>query len=187
MAVPAQYRQFEGGSTYTVDGKEYLKVIGETYDDQVYTGQLKQVNGVNIVGEAATESGANGYFLPANTANKYYAEAFKFASWAAGPEGQKILATGNTLVPNQSSYAMGEYAKAEDRIMPNMWAGAYMAQEADIGDYAYFDARTWIDDWAQDLNYKVRSGEMTLTTFIDARKKRADESLQAMRIRILGR
>ena len=49
MAVPAQYREYVGGSTYEKDGKEYLKVIGETYDGEVYTGQLHVENGTPIV------------------------------------------------------------------------------------------------------------------------------------------
>ena len=103
MAVPAQYREYVGGSTYQKNGKEYLKVVGETYDGQVYTGQLHVENGTPIVGEATTAIEANGLFLPANTKNKNYDEAFKFASWVAGPEGQAILSKGNMTVPNQST------------------------------------------------------------------------------------
>ena len=187
MAVPAQYREYVGGSTYTKDGTEYLKVIGETYDGEVYTGQLHTENGTAIVGEAATASEAAGFFLPANTKNKNYDAAMKFVAWAAGPEGQKILAKGNKLVPNQMAYGTGEYADSADRLLSGMWAGAYMAQEADIGDYTYFTSLTWITEWSMTFNSDVREGKMTLTDFIAQKQDAADTGLKGMRLRIMGR
>lgn len=187
MAMPAQYREYVGGSTYTKGGTEYLKVIGETYDGAVYTGDLHMEGDTVIVGEAATESEGTGLFIPANTKNKNYDAAFKFASWLAGPEGQAILAKGNAAVPNQTSYGLGEYATSEDRIISNMWAGAYMAQKADIGDYSYFTTVTWITEWSQAFNSDVREGKMTLTQFINTKTEVANTSLKGMRFRIIGR
>ncbi len=187
MAMPAQYREYVGGSTYEKDGVDYLKVIGETYDGQVYTGELHVENGTPIVGEAATSSEGTGLFLPANTKNQNYDAAFKFASWVAGPEGQAILAKGNRLVPNQTSYGMGEYAESADRIVPNMWAGSYLAQKADIGDYTYFTSLTWITEWSMTFNSDVREGLMTLSDFIAQKKEVADTGLKGMNIRMNGR
>lgn len=187
VAVPTQYREYVGGSTYQKDGKEYLKVIGETYDGEVYTGQLHVENGTPIVGEAATASEGTGLFIPANTKNKNYEAAFKFASWVAGPEGQAILAKGNRYIPNQVSYAMGEYADAADRLIPNMWAGAYVCQNAEIGDYTYFTSLTWITEWSMTFNKDVREGSMTITDFIAQKQNAADNGLKGMRLRILGR
>ena len=187
MAVPAQYREYVGGSTYEKDGAEYLKVIGETYNGEVYTGELHVENGTPVVGEAATASEGYGLFIPANTKNQNYDAAFKFASWVAGPEGQAILAKGNRLVPNQTSYGLNEYADSADRIIPNMWAGAYLAQKADIGDYTYFTSLTWITEWSMTFNSSVREGQMTLSDFIAQKKEVADTGLKGMNIRILGR
>lgn len=187
MALPPQYREYTGGSTYTHGGKEYLKVIGETYDGEVYTGQLHMENGTPIVGECTTASEASGLFLPANTKNKNYDEAFKFISWVAGPEGQAILAKGNMLIPNHTSYGLNEYADSEDRLIPNMWAGAYVAQKADIGDYTYFTSLTWITEWSVAFNSDVREGKMTLSEFINQKQEVADTGLRGMRLRILGR
>ena len=187
MAVPAQYREYVGGSTYEKDGKEYLKVIGETYDGQVYTGELRQEGGIPVVGEVATASEATGLFIPANTKSKNYDAAFKFASWVAGPEGQAILAKGNRYVPNQMDYAMGEYSKSPDRIVSNSWAGAYTCQEAEIGDYTYFTSLTWITEWSMTFNGDVREGNMTLSEFMDQKQGVADTGLRGMRLRIVGR
>lgn len=187
MAVPAQYREYTGGSTYQKDGKDYLKVIGETYDGEVYTGELRVENGTPIVGASSTASEADGLFLPVNTKNKSYDEAFKFAAWVAGPEGQAILAKGNKSVPNQSTFGLNEYAKSADRLIPNMWAGAYVAQKADIGDYTYFPSLTWITEWSMTFNSDVREGKMTFTQFIAEKQDAADMGLKGMRLRILGR
>ncbi len=187
MTLPAQYREYAGGSTYNNGGTEYLKVIGETYDGAVYTGDLHYEGDTAIVGESTTASEASGFFIPANTKNKNYDEAFKFISWAAGPEGQKILAKGNNKVPNQTSYGLGEYNTAEERIVSNMWAGAYVAQKADIGDYTYFTSVTWITEWSQTFNSNVREGKTTLTDFGNAKKSTADTTLKGMKIRINGR
>ena len=187
MAVPAQYREYVGSSTYEKDGTEYLKVIGETYNGEVYTGELHTENGTAIVGEVATASEAAGFFLPANTKGKNYDAAFKFVSWAAGPEGQAILAKGNKLVPNQTAYGLGEYADSADRLLSGMWAGAYMAQEADIGDYTYFTSLTWITEWSMAFNSDVREGKMTLAEFIAKKQEAANTGLKGMRLRIMGR
>ena len=187
MAVPAQYREYVGGSTYEKDGKEYLKVIGQTYDGEVYTGELNVQNGTAVVGEVATASEGSGFFIPANTKNKNYDAAMKFVAWAAGPEGQKILAEGNRMVPNQVAYGMGEYADSADRLLSGMWAGAYMAQEADIGDYTYFTSLTWITEWSMAFNSDVREGKMTLTEFYEQKQAAADTGLKGMRLRIMGR
>lgn len=187
MAVPTQYREYVGGSTYEKDGKEYLKVIGETYDGEVYTGELHVENGTPIVGISTTASKGTGLFLPGNTKNKNYEAAFKFASWVAGPEGQKVLAKGNRYVPNQTDFATGEYAESADRLIPNMWAGAYVAQNAEIGDYTYFTSLTWITEWSVTFNKDVREGSMKISDFIAQKQDAADHSLKGMRLRIVGR
>ena len=187
MTTPTQYREYVGGSTYTNGSNEYLKVIGETYDGEVYTGDLKVENGTPIVGRCTTASEAAGFFLPLNTKNQNYEAAFKFASWAAGPEGQAILAKGNTMVPNQTTYGLGEYNTAEERTIPNMRAGAFVAQQADIGDYTYFTSLTWITEWSMTFNSDVREGKMTLAEFTAAKKDVADTALKGMNIHINGR
>ena len=188
MAVTAQYREYVGGSTYTENGKEYLKVIGETYDGEVYTGELHMENGTPIVGEATTESESLGLFIPANTKNKNYDEAFKFASWVAGPEGQTILAKGNKYVPNQTSIGMGEaYTSSADRLISNMWAGGFLAQRAEIGDYTYFTSTTWISEWSVPFNTTVREGRMTLADFFNQYEDTANHLLKGMNIYINGR
>ena len=184
MAVPAQYREYVGGSIYN----DHLKVIGETYNGEVYTGELRVENGTPIVGEATTENQAAGLFLPTNTKNKNYDEAFKFASWVAGPEAQAILAKGNRMVPNQTSFGTSdEYTDSADRLISNMWAASYVAQKAEIGDYTYFTSLTWITEWSKAFNGDVREGKLTLSDFITQYQNAANIGLQGMRLYIKGR
>jgi hypothetical protein len=111
----------------------------------------------------------------------------KFVTWAAGPEGQKILAKGNKMVPNQTGYGMGEYADSADRLVSGMWAGAYMAQKAEIGDYTYFTSTTWITEWSVPFNTTVREGNMTLADFFNQYENTANHLLKGMNIYINGR
>ena len=187
MTLPSQYREYVGGSTYANGGTEYLKVIGETYDGKVYTGDLHYEGDVAIVGRATTSSEAAGMFIPRNTINKNYDEAFKFVSWVAGPEGQAILSKSNASVPNQTTYGLTDYANSKDRIVPNMWAGAYLTQKSDIGDYTYFTTITWITEWSQTFNSTVREGRMTLSNFIKEKNNVANTTLKGMNIHMNGR
>ena len=187
MALPTQYREYVGGSTYTSDGTEYLKVIGETYDGAEYTGEIRYEEGTPIVGKLTTASSSNGFFLPTNTENKNYDAAFKFISWAAGSEAQAILAKSNVIVPNQVTYAMSDYAKAPERIIPNMWSGAFISKGTEIGDYAYFTSQTWIVQWSEMFNTDVREGKVTLSQFAKEKKDVADVTFQGMNIKLNGR
>lgn len=187
MALPAQYREYVGGSTYEKNGKEYLKVIGETYNGEVYTGAVHVENGTPIVGEVATDSESAGLFLPVNTKNKNYDAAFKFAAWVAGLDGQKILAKSNKYVPNQTTYGLGEYADSADRLVPGMWVGPYACQKAEIGDFTYFTSLTWITEWSLTFNSDVREGKMTISDFLAQKQDDADLSLKGMRLHINGR
>lgn len=200
IAPVVQYREYDGGSTYQKNGaagfaNEFLKVIGEEYDGEVYTGELKTAgsNNVPVTGRCATESKANGLFIPKNAKNKNYDAAAKFVVWAASPEAQKILSSSGVSLPVQSDLGLGECSK--DRALENSWAAAYSAQHCDIGDYTYFTSETWITEWSVTFNTEVRKGNMTLSAFLDyvpAGKNMnilalANATLKNQRMRMVGR
>ena len=198
MAPLAQYREFEGGRVYYADGitsgegkfaNEYLKVIGKKYDNEMYTGDVKTAwNGTPIVGEAVSCSRNYMVSIPRNSDSEEYDAAIKFVSWLVGPEGQKILAQGNTMVPNQTSYAMSaEYLESEDRLSDNVWAAVFASRNSDIGDWGYFDQSTWINNWSSVFNSDVRYGRKTLTQFYNEVKTAANNALELMNLRIYGR
>lgn len=181
-----QWREYEGGSL-TNDGK--LKVIGETYDGAIYTGDLAtSASGVALKGSDCVTSDTYGLMLAKNADDNEYEASFKFASWVAGPEGQKILAKGNTIVPNQSSVAYSdEYLNPADRKFDNAWVAAHAGENSDIGDWSYFDEGSWVTKWANVLNNNVRFGKMTLSTFFTQCKDTANTDLAKMNLRLYRR
>ena len=169
VAPAPQYREFEGETTRTVEGQEYLTVI----DGTTYTGERKTVtnsDGKEVLcqGEAITSmtNDSSALAIPNNIDQESKDAAFKFITWAAGPEGQTILAKGNTCVPIQSNIAMSEeFNNAAERKAGNTWAVGFAMQDCYIGDWSYFNVNTWITGWSGDLNGAVRRGEMTLDYF----------------------
>ena len=181
-----QWREYEGG-TLTSDGK--LKTIGETYDGETYTGKIaKSASGVELKGRQCVTSDNYGLILAKNADSSKYAASFKFALWLAGPEGQKMLAKGNNLVPNQSSVAFSEeYLTSSDRVFKNVWAASFAGEDSDIGDWSYFEDGQWVTNWANELNNNVRLGAETLTKFYQNKKGTANNDLAAMKLRIYRR
>ena len=199
IAPLTQWREYQGGSTYQKNGasgfaNEYLKVIGETYkngkgEDEIYTGELKkdETTGTPFVGRVTADTVASALFLPKNTRNKNYDAAAKFVVWAASADAQKILAKSGVLTPNQLDAGLGECAAYETNVLKNSWAAAYMTQNCDIGDFAYFLGNTWITPWSSVFNNEVRKGDKTLTDFLSEKQSDADKALANMRIRMMGR
>lgn len=193
IAPVVQYREYEGGATYQRNDEagfanECLKIIGETYDEGVYTGELNFTeNGTPIVGEAKTSSLTYAYCIPRNSDKGEYEAAMKFIAWIAGPEGQAIYCESENRVPNQTSYGLSEaYYESDARIVDNAWAAAFASQNSWIGDWSYFNTGTWINDWSDELNSDVRAGTITLSEFLDNFQDIADNQLGAMRIRTEG-
>lgn len=195
IAPLCNYREYVGGSTYQKEGKagfanEYLKVIGQTYDGAVYTGEIKTVtsasgNEVPVTGEATTCIGpeASALAIPRNADPDNYDAAFKFISWACGPEGQSIVAKGNTLVPNQIDLGLSdEFGNSDDRACGNAYAAALATRSSYVGDWSYFNVATWIAGWSTPLNSTVREGNMRLTKFFEDYTENADMALAAMKI-----
>lgn len=190
VAPLPQYREFDGTTTRTVNGKEYLTLI----DGTNYTGEHKTVtnsDGEEVLcqGEAITSIGStNALAIPQNIDKENQDAAFKFISWACGPEGQAILAKGNTTVPLQSSIAMSEeFNDSSDRKVDNTWAISFSTRNCYIGDWSYFNVNTWIAGWSGPLNSDVREGNMTLTQFLSNYSTTATNAISTMQIRIKGK
>ena len=191
VAPAPQYREFDGETTRTVNGQEYLTVIdGENYKGERKTVTNSDGEEVLCQGEAITSltNDSSALAIPDNIDQESKDAAFKFINWAAGPEGQTILAKGNTCVPNQSNVAMSEeFNNAAERKAGNTWAVGFAMQDCYIGDWSYFNVNTWITGWSGDLNGAVRRGDMTLDYFLDIKTDTANSALQPMQIRIKGK
>ena len=191
LAPAQQWREYVGGSVY-YDGaetfeNEYLKVIGETYDDGVYTGELAvdEETGTELVGRASAFATFTSLVIPANSDASLKDAAWKFIRWAASEEGQRyVMKLGD--VPNQTSLAMSEeyYEVGGGR---NYWALASQAQTAEIGDWAYFENGEWVNDWSGSFNGQLRTGYMTIAQFIASDGAAADEAISKVNIYLNGR
>lgn len=195
IAPLCNYREYVGGSTYQKNNaagfaNEYLKVIGKTYGDEVYTGRIKTVTSasgkeVPVMGEATTciSPETSGLAIPKNADPEKYEAAFKFISWACGPEGQRIVAKGNMVVPNQTNVGLSdEFSDSDDRVCKNAYAAAYANRNSYVGDWSYFNVETWIAGWATPLNYDVREGKLKLSKYFDDYFKVANVALAPMSI-----
>lgn len=183
ITVCETYREYEGGSTYQKDGKsgfenEYLKVIGETYDGEVYTGDLKVVDGTPIVGNQTSASISQALVIPACSDPDKYQAAWNFISWVA-TEGQKYLAYAGTITPVAYDILFSKDYAYNTTLTKgkNYYAVAKMAYNAGRGDWGYFENGTWVTDWANDFNNVLRRGNETMTQFLD---KKADQAKQAL-------
>jgi len=189
LAPTVQYREYEGGSSYYNGGdgiaNEYLKVIGDNYDGVTYTGEIKEVGDTQIVGKKANFSGGNALVIPTRSDSSKYEAAWKFITWAASEEGQRLYCkTG--ITPNQTSISYSEdYLSVYSDL--NAWAMANAAENGDIGDWAYFENGKWVTDWAGYFNNQVRFGYMTLNDFLALKKQIADDTIGVVNIVIEGR
>lgn len=175
-----QYREYEGGS---LDQNGNLKVIGK----DGYTGQLKKVNEAEVVGNYTTGSISTAFVIPKNSGGeKEYQAAWKFIQWAASLEGQKILAKGNSKIPNQTAYAMSdEFTQRADKKFNNQLVASKLAQVSREGDWAYLEDGEWVKVWSGDLNDKVRNGLMDLDVFIETALTPTNNALKADKYKIV--
>ena len=177
IAPLAQYREYEGDS----DNSTELKVIGEDgYTGDLATAENSKGEKVAIVGEAVTvtEPQTAGMFLPANAEPSRREAALKYMAWVCGPEGQAILAEGNTSVPNQMSFAEDEeFLNAEGRVTDNMYAALFANRNSYVGDWSYDSNDAWITTWSTVLNTQVRRGDITLDYFLQTRKTDANRAI----------
>lgn len=185
MAVMYQYREYEDGSVYETNGNEYLKVIGETYGETVYSGKLKTQNGTKIVGNLTSSDEVKALVIPTNSESSKYEAAWKFISWAASTEGQKIIAKTGNVVPNQDALALGNDFYSLNTSV-NYYAPAKMSRTSDVGDWGYFEDGKWVTDWANDFNGKLRQGTQTISEFLSLHKADAQNACERTSIVIKG-
>ena len=170
ICLPETYREYEGGSVYYSGGNgfanEYLKVIGETYDNEVYTGDIKVVGDAKIIGNTTTASISEGLVIPACSDPAKYQASWDFISWVA-TDGQKYIAKTQTVIPvsEKALFSDDFLNNSEITYGKNFYAVAKTSLSAGRGDWGYFENGTWVNSWSADFNEKVREGKMTLSKF----------------------
>lgn len=190
--VPEQYREYVGGSTYQKDGNtgfanERLKVIGETYDGEEYTGDLKVVNGTEIVGKKTTVGGLYSLVVPACSEPEKYQASWDFISWVA-TEGQSYIAKTTTFCPVSAKALNSEefLNLTFNGNKVNMASYREVAKDVSVGDWGYFESGQWVTNWANNFNNNVRYGLKTLSQFESESGATAKKDLNSMKIIIKG-
>lgn len=191
ICMPETYREYEGGSVYYSGGtefkNEYLKVIGETYEDGVYTGDVKVVGSAKIIGSTTSASISQGLVIPACSDPAKYQASWDFISWVA-TDGQKYIAQTRTMAPVASTTLFGaDYAgNSEVNYGKNFYAVAKTAVSAGRGDWGYFENGSWVHNWSGYFNDYVRKGLNTLSDFTKAKAATAKNDLNNMYCVIKG-
>ena len=191
ICLPETYREYEGGSVYYSGGdgfaNEYLKVIGETYDDEVYTGDVKVVGDAKIIGNTTTASISEGLVIPACSDPAKYQASWDFISWVA-TEGQKYIAKTQTVIPvaEKTLFSDDFLNNSEITYGKNFYAVAKTSLSAGRGDWGYFENGTWVNSWSTDFNEKVREGKMTLSKFATNNSAKGKTDLDNMYCVIKG-
>ncbi|MCQ2742211.1 MAG: extracellular solute-binding protein [Bacilli bacterium] len=183
VAKMYQYREYVGGS---LDESGNLKVIGETYGGEVYTGELVKDNGVSIVGKSTTSSLNLGWSIPANSAHKE--SAFKFLQYWCSKDAQKILCAANDGAPTNEEFAGSEeYINQANKPFRSYDLISKYASDSDIGDWSYLENKDWVTLWSDDLNQKVRNGKQTLSAFFLENEDRVNNKLKTYSYKIHGK
>ena len=176
---------------------EKLMVIGEKYDlngdgtvadDEIYTGEIKKVNGTKIIGNMTTATdGDVALCIPACSDPDKYQASWDFISWAA-TEGQKYVAYNGQKLPIASATLFSEDFAYNTELNKdkNFYVAAMLASNTSCGDWAYFEGGKWVSDWSEDFNNNVRRGNTQLTSFYNAKKDAARNATNNMRCIIKG-
>ena len=72
------------------------------------------------------------------------------------------MAESGLSIPNQPSLANSELFLQSDQDPKNSIVFVEAAAVETPGDWWYLHSNDWINGWANDLNYEVREGKMTL-------------------------
>lgn len=186
VAPCEQYRSY-GEDTYTEGGTDfahtYLKVIGETYAEEKYTGRIEEVNGVKVVGNTQTHSTTTALIMPKRADEAKRQSAWKFIRWVCGPEGQAILKDSDlwTVVNSKVAFGNAETVKAY-----NAYAFAFATQGGEIYDQSYFKSGEWVTNWSNEFNQTLRKGGETLEKFLQNKEAVAKNDVKTIDIIVKG-
>ncbi len=114
---------------------------------------------VAIAGKVIGHS--HGYSIGVSVNAKAKDEAYSFVQWMS-TEGQKYMSENGHVSSRQSDRQMSESTLKQKNVGVILDAAAIALP----GDWWYMPNRSWIDNWATDLNYTVRYGNMSLEDFL---------------------
>ena len=131
---------------------------------------------VTVHGVAAGHSGSMGLAIAEGSRQKE--AAFEFLKFVAGEEGQKAQALAGFAIPNQIELSMDEEVflqPSKDPVNSIVFVEAAKVQRP--GDWWSLTDSSWIDDWANYLNYTVRENKATVDDMFDKYYESTQEKL----------
>ena len=131
---------------------------------------------VAVHGVAAGHSGSVGLAIADGSGNKE--AAFEFLKFVAGEEGQKSQAQAGFAIPNQIALSKEDdvfLQTSQDPTNSIVFVEAAAVQRP--GDWWSLTDSTWIDDWANYLNYTVRENKATVNDLFDKYYEPTQEKL----------
>lgn len=131
---------------------------------------------VTVHGVAAGHSGSVGLAIAGGSDNKE--AAFEFLKFVAGEEGQTAQSLAGFAIPNQTALAQDEEVflqTSQDPVNSIVFVEAAAVQRP--GDWWSLTDSSWIDDWANYLNYTVRENKATLNDLFDKYYELTQEKL----------
>lgn len=115
---------------------------------------------VTVHGVAGGHSGSMGLAIAEGSDNKQ--AAFEFLKFVAGEEGQTAQAEAGFAIPNQKALANQDVFLQPDQDPTNSIVFVEAAEVQRPGDWWSLTNSSWIDDWANYLNYTVRENKATV-------------------------
>lgn len=183
VAKMVQYREYVGGEVAS-DGS--FKVIGKEYDGSLYTGELKTTDtGVKVVGKSTSSALSIGWGIPKNSEHKE--AAFKFLQYWCSKEVQLKLASVNDGIPTIPSVSVSSEYNSITKPFKNSEVLNSYEINSQIGDWSYLGDKDWVNNWSEDLNSRVRNGEMNLTDFVNKHSSDIDNILAGYAYKIHGK
>lgn len=138
--------------------------------------QYDENGNVAVHGVAAGHSGSVGLAIAEGSKNKE--AAFEFLKFVAGEEGQKLQAQAGFAIPNQIELSKQDdvfLQTSQDPVNSIVFVEAAAIQRP--GDWWSLTDSTWIDEWANYLNYTVRENKATVNDLFDKYYKSTQEKL----------
>ena len=121
---------------------------------------------VTVHGVAAGHSGSMGLAIADGSKNKE--AAFEFLKYVVGKEGQKAQSLAGFAIPNQVALSQDEEVflqTSQDPVNSIVFVEAAQVQRP--GDWWSLTDSSWIDEWANYLNYTVRENKATVNDLFD--------------------
>lgn len=130
---------------------------------------------VTVHGVAGGHSGSMGLAIAEGSRNKE--AAFEFLKFVAGEEGQKAQAEAGFAIPNQKALASQDVFLQPTQDPANAIVFVEAAAVQRPGDWWSLTNSSWIDDWANYLNYTVRENKATVNEMFDKYAQATQEKL----------